>query len=195
MKEENLEVLYQVAESMICMKKFNYGAELYEKLVKMVDEQEPIIWLGGMWHGYANCLEALGDVDRAKLAYEKALNYHLKDIHNVNLSRKRKANLWGGWAALKLGKVEMAYQLFKKSVEEDPGYAYSWLSLAVVCTKLKLENEAMEARENYRKIIKIRPYRKRECEGRDELLQAREKASGWLREYIEKILPETECNE
>ncbi|MGC8672868.1 MAG: tetratricopeptide repeat protein [Thermoplasmata archaeon] len=189
MNEENLELLYQVAESMICMKKYNYGAELYKKLIELDDKN------AGIWHGYANCLEKLGELERSKLAYEKALEYHLRDINDGNFSEKRKAYLWGGWAAIKLGKVELSYDLFKKSVEEDPSYAYSWLSYAVACTKLKREQEAKEARENYKKYLKIKPYMKRECEGRSMLLDAREKATGWLKEYIEKILPETNCME
>lgn len=190
-----LEVLYQVAESMVCMKKFNYGAELYEKLINMVDGQGQLGFLAGIWHGYANCLEKLGNMDKAKIAYEKALDYHLKDLDNGDVSKRKKANLWGGWAAFKLGKIDMAYQLFKTSVLTDPGYAYSWLSLSMVCTKLGHKEEAIEAREKYGKMIRIEPYKRRECEGREMLFQARQKATGWLKEYIEKILPETECNE
>ncbi len=179
---------------MVCLKKFNYGAEIYKKLIDFGIENSKI-WVAGTWHGYANCLEKIGDSNGSKLAYEKALEYHILDILNEDNKNKAHAYLWGGWAALKLGKTEMAYLMFKKSSKENPEYAYSWLSLSVACTKLKLLDEAKIARENYMKNLKNHPYRKRECEGRSMLLDVYDQSSGWLKEYIEKIIPETECEE
>ncbi|MDP8011824.1 MAG: tetratricopeptide repeat protein [Thermoplasmata archaeon] len=191
---QEIDLYYKVAESMVCMKKYSYGAEIYKRIFDM-EIKNSTIWIAGTWHGYADCLEKIGDIDGSKTAYEKAFEYHLIDIFNDKNKNKAHAYLWGGWSALKLGKTELAYFMFKNSVKEDPNYAYSWLSLSVACTKLKLYEEAKEARENYNKYLKINPYRKRECEGRSMLLDAYGKATGWLKEFIEKILPETECEE
>ncbi|MGC8701311.1 MAG: hypothetical protein ACP5R3_06875, partial [Thermoplasmata archaeon] len=91
MVNDEIDLLYKVAESMVCMKKFIYGAELYRRLISMEIEKSKI-WLAGTWHGYANCLEKIGDIEGSRQAYEKALDYHIIDI--ISDENKNKAHAY-----------------------------------------------------------------------------------------------------
>jgi len=178
----NFEDLYKVAEGLICAKKYEEAFAIYIILLKIKPD------MASLWHGLANCLERQGNVEGSKRAYENALKYHL-------IEDNKSSSLWAGWAAMKLGRVEMAYSLFKKFVEIEPEYAYGWISLAAAASKLKKFKEAEEARVLYRKIQNTRPYKRRECEGREMLLSVMNEADGVLKIFIENMVNEIRCNE
>jgi tetratricopeptide (TPR) repeat protein len=188
MKE--IESLYKAAEATLCMMKWNYCEKIYSMIIEMKSNtNEANIDEAGIWHGYAICLERLGKIEESKKAYRIALELHLRNF------KKRKSNLWGGWAAFKLGEYNLAYKLFEEAVKEDPNYAYSWLSLSMVSRKCNREDRAKEAMENYRKLIKEKPYMRRECEGKKMLVEAYKVSNGWVKEYIENILNEIKDDE
>lgn len=152
MDEARCKALYKAAEAMICLSNYKVGEVLYRRYLESCPE------IPGAWHGLAICLETNGDREGALKAYERALELNIREGSPSNL-------LWGGWCALKLGKVELAYRLFKESIRKDPSYAYTWHSLAIAAMRLGKRDEAQEAMSIYRALIKAKPYDKRECEG------------------------------
>ncbi|AFZ69973.1 Carbamoyltransferase [Caldisphaera lagunensis DSM 15908] len=182
---DETETLYKVAESMLCMMKWNYCEETYRMLINMVSNKRSTdLNLAGLWHGYAICLERTGKKEESIKAYRIALELYLNNFDKD----KRKSYLWGGWCAFKLGKYDLSYRLFEKAVKEDPGYAYSWLSLSMASNKIGNKKRGKEALENYYKIVKLSPYKKRECEGKLMLYQAYGESNGWVKDYIEKLI-------
>ncbi|MCE4623322.1 MAG: tetratricopeptide repeat protein [Caldisphaeraceae archaeon] len=173
-----IEILYKVAEATVCMMKWRHCEKTYRMIIDMKGNVEE----AGVWHGYAICLEELGKREESREAYRIALELHLRNL------RGRESYLWGGWAAFKLGEYELACKLFEEAVKEDPSYAYSWLSLSMASRKCNREERAKEAMESYRKAIKEKPYKRRECEGKEMLLEAYKESDGWVKDYIEDIL-------
>ncbi|GGP20146.1 hypothetical protein GCM10007981_07040 [Thermocladium modestius] len=152
LSEADYDSIYEAAEALLCMRQFDAAVKLYDAVVKARPN------LAGAWHGLAICLERLGRSEESKAAYERALTLHVKD-------GGARALLWGGWAALKLGKVEEAYRLMKLSVEMDPSYPYSWHSLAVAARRAGRRQESEEAMNRYKSMTAEKPYDRRECEG------------------------------
>ncbi|WP_069807738.1 tetratricopeptide repeat protein [Vulcanisaeta thermophila] len=144
--------VYRAAEAAICLMDFNAGRVLYEEYLRKCGETP------GAWHGLAICLERLGDGEGSRSAYKRALELHLRDGDARNL-------LWASWCALKLGMLNEAYELIRKSLSLDPGYAYSWHTLALIAMKLGRRDEANEAMARYREVLSRAPYDRRECEG------------------------------
>ncbi|WP_291999050.1 tetratricopeptide repeat protein [Caldivirga sp.] len=144
--------LYKAAEASICLMEYSHGLELYRGYLSRCPE------IPGAWHGLAICLEATGNKSEALKAYERALELNLRQGDASSL-------LWGGWCAFKLGKYELAYRLFKESIEKEPNYAYSWHSLAVAAFKIGKREEGQVAMAKYRALVKEKPYERRECEG------------------------------
>ncbi|ABW01716.1 tetratricopeptide repeat protein [Caldivirga maquilingensis] len=161
MNEEYCKALYKAAEASICLMEHSHGLRLYREYLLRCPE------IPGAWHGLAICLEAVGDRKEALKAYEKALELNLRRNDAVSL-------LWGGWCAFKLGRHELAYRLFKESIEKNPNYAYTWHSLAVAAFKLGKREEGEAAMAKYRALIKERPYERRECEGISMLMDSLE---------------------
>lgn len=152
--------IYKIAEAAICLRRYDVGRVIYERYIEKCDNELP-----GAWHGLAICYEMTNQRERAREAYSKALQLHLRHNDPSNL-------LWGGWCALKLGNYQLAYELFKQSAEKDPGYAYTWHSLAVAAMRIGRRKEAEEAMAKYRALIREKPYDKRECEGLRMLMDA-----------------------
>ena len=171
---------YRIAEALICAKKYREASFFYGILLKLKPEN------ASLWHGFANCLEKIGDREGSKIAYENALKYHL-------IENDRKSLLWGGWAAMKLGNIELAYNLFKKSLKEDPSYAYTWISFAAAASKIGKDDEAEEARKMYRNLVKKNPYKRRECEGKEMLEEILKKCDGIWKEFLELMINEIGC--
>lgn len=158
---EYCDALYRAAEAAICLMEYSHGLTLYREYLSKCPESP------GAWHGLAICLEATGHGDEALRAYEKALRLHLRSGGARDL-------LWAGWCAIKLGRYELAYELFRESVRMDPGYAYTWHSLAVAAMRIGRREEGMEAMERYRALVRERPYERRECEGVSMLIESLE---------------------
>jgi len=146
------DAIYKAAEGLLCMRRFKEALSLYELVVKAWPNH------AGAWHGLAICLERTGKESESKAAYERALLLHLKD-------GSARALLWGGWAAMKLGRFDEAYRLIKQSIELDPAYPYAWHSIAVAARKIGKISEAEQAMDKYREMVREKPYDKRECEG------------------------------
>lgn len=161
MNTEYCKALYKAAEASICLMEYSHGLRLYKEYLLRCPE------IPGAWHGLAICLESTGNKDEALKAYEKALELNLKQDTASSL-------LWGGWCAFKLGKYELAYNLFKESLKRDPNYAYTWHSLAVAAFKIGKHEEGMEAMAKYRALVKEKPYERRECEGISMLMDSLE---------------------
>ena len=159
LSEVDYDLIYKAAEALLCMRRFDAAVKLYDAVVKARPN------LAGAWHGLAICLERLGRDNESREAYERALILHVKD-------GDARALLWGGWAALKLGKVEEAYRLMRQSVEMDPSYPYSWHSLAVAARRAGRKQESEEAMNRYKSMIVEKPYDRRECEGARMLREA-----------------------
>lgn len=164
LSETDYDSIYKAAEALLCMRQFDAALKLYDAVVKVRPN------FAGAWHGLAICLERLGRSRESREAYERALTLHVKD-------EGARAMLWGGWAALKLGKVEEAYRLMKLSVEMDPSYPYSWHSLAVAARRAGRRQESEEAMNRYKSMIAEKPYDRRECEGVRMLREALSTAS------------------
>ncbi len=143
------------------MMEYSYGLTLYREYLSRCPESP------GAWHGLAICLETTGHGDEALKAYERALELHLRHGDARNL-------LWAGWCAIKLGRYELAYELFRESAWMDPNYAYTWHSLAVAALRIGRREEGMEAMERYRALVRERPYERRECEGISMLIESLE---------------------
>ncbi|MBD6955381.1 MAG: hypothetical protein ACPLVI_00835 [Thermoplasmata archaeon] len=174
--------LYKVAEGLICAKKYREAYAIYIILLKIRPQK------AALWHGLANCLEKIGDGEGSRNAYRMALKYHL-------MENEKGSNLWAGWAAMKLGDMEMAYRLFKEYVEKEPDYAYGWISLAAAASKLNKKEEAEDARRNYRILKERNPYKRRECEGKEMLISIMNKSDGVINEFIKKMVDEIECDQ
>ncbi|ADY01056.1 MAG: tetratricopeptide repeat protein [Vulcanisaeta sp.] len=156
---EYCRALYEASEAAICLMEYSYGTVLYREYLLNCPE------IPGAWHGLAICLEAIGNKEGSLNAYERALQLYLEHDDPQNL-------LWGGWCAFKLGKYELAYELFMKSLDKDPNYAYTWLSLGIAAFKIGKRSEGERAIGRYRVLIRERPYEKRECEGIRMLINA-----------------------
>ncbi|MGC8585252.1 MAG: tetratricopeptide repeat protein [Thermoplasmata archaeon] len=182
--------LYKLAESTVCMMKWEDCVYFYSVLLQRDDIPEDL--LAGAWHGYGDCLEKVKRKEESIMAYEKALEYHIRDSIKME---KAGPYLWGSWAALKLNKPDLAYEMIKKSLDIDPDYAYSWLTLSVIATKLKKIDEAKMAREKYKNIVEIKPYKNRVCEGLEMLNSIINNLEGEIKERAEKILKNTWCKE
>ena len=172
--EEFCKALYKAAESSICIMEYGYGLRLYREYLSRCPE------IPGAWHGLAICLEATGNREDARRAYERALELNLRYGNASNL-------LWAGWCAFKLGKYELAYRLFRQSAEKDPNYAYTWHSLAIAAYKIGRRDEGEEAMRRYRAMVKERPYERRECEGIRMLIEALESLRRFQDKYPELI--------
>ncbi|BDR90992.1 hypothetical protein [Vulcanisaeta souniana] len=159
MSAEYCRALYEAAEASICLMEYSYGVTLYREYLAYCPESP------GAWHGLAICLEAIGNREGSLGAYERALQLYLGHDDPQDL-------LWGGWCAFKLGRYELAYKLFKESARREPGYAYTWLSLAIAAFKVGNRNEGEEAMSKYRALIRERPYKRRVCEGIEMLSNA-----------------------
>ncbi len=179
---KSFDEIYKVAEALICAKKYREAYYIYGILLKLRPED------ASLWHGMANCLERMGDLKNSKIAYENALKFHLMEKEN-------RSKLWAGWAAFKIGKVDLAYELFKETINEDPNYAYSWISFAAAASRKGNNQEAEEARRMYRSMVTERPYKKRECEGKEMLEKVLKDCEGIWKDFIEIMLKEIRCNE
>lgn len=175
------EDLYRVAEGLLCARKYREALAIYIILLRVRPES------ASLWHGIANCLERLNYPGTSQ-AYEMALKYHL-------MENEKRSLLWAGWAAMKLGNVEMAYSLFRKSVEEDPNYAYTWISLAAAASRMGFSGEAEEARKMYRNMVTAKPYKKRDCEGKEMLRDVASRSDGVLRDFLENVINDIGCDE
>ncbi|MGC9122801.1 MAG: tetratricopeptide repeat protein [Thermoplasmata archaeon] len=182
--------LYKLAESTVCMMKWNDCVYFYSILLERNDIPGEL--LAGAWHGYGDCLEKIKKKEESLKAYERALEYHMKDAVKNN---KASSYLWGSWAALKLNKTDLAYDMIKKSLDLDPDYAYSWLTYSVISSKLGKNEESEYARNMYKKLIEIRPYKDRICEGLEMLKSVIDNLDGDIRERAENILKNTKCKE
>ncbi|WP_291766882.1 tetratricopeptide repeat protein [Caldivirga sp. UBA161] len=174
MNTEYCKALYKAAEASICLMEYSHGLRLYREYLLRCPE------IPGAWHGLAICLEATGSKDEALKAYEKALELNLRQGDASSL-------LWGGWCAFKLGKYELAYELFKESAKLNPEYAYTWHSLAVASFKIGKREEGMMAMAKYRTLVKERPYERRECEGINMLMDSLESLRS-MRNYNQGII-------
>ncbi|MGC8608696.1 MAG: tetratricopeptide repeat protein [Thermoplasmata archaeon] len=182
--KDSFETLYKSAEALICIKKYGDALTLYRKVVEDMPD------LAGGWHGLAICYEEIGNKEKSLESYQKALQLHMNDAGNTT-GRARKALLWGGWCAIKLDKNQIALEMMEKAVEEDPYYAYSYLSLAVASARAGKKDEAYRAKKKYLDLVGKTPYERRECEGWKMLIEAEKEASDWLKSYISSIMTGT----
>ncbi|KAA8922132.1 MAG: tetratricopeptide repeat protein [Thermoplasma sp.] len=119
--------------------------------------------------------------------YRKALQLYLKDA-DTEAGRGRKSLLWGGWCAMKLNMDQIALEMMKKAVEEDPNYAYAHLSLAIASARNGDKDQARISKKRYLELVEQEPYEKRECEGLEMLNKAKQYASEWLKSFIISVM-------
>ncbi|BBE42383.1 GTP cyclohydrolase III [Conexivisphaera calida] len=175
LEEREFDVVYMAATALLCAEKYEEALQLYEDAVRMMPGH------AGAWHGLAICLDEVGRREEAKEAYESALKLYEERAD----SGEAHALLWGGWAALKVGELEVALDMFRRSIEVDPGYAYAWHSISIALARLGRREEAKEAKKRYLALLREKPYPRRECEGWEMLLKAREMAKESARGRLE----------